>query len=375
MFRFLAMLLSLAAAAHAATFPGVFSRGLDSLWLTTIYGVKYEGATSTWGFQNGLYFAPTFTAATYGVDGLVLEPHLNGHTPYATSLVVWPTYLDSGGSANHMIAIDVMDVVGGDSSNMALRTRKGHVLLGDTVTAARLLQLGGGLQEHASLIRISRQISADTDRVLVGYPPGGAVMHDTLPLLSQALGQDYWFIQYQTAIDSAWVIVAHAGEKIEGFDSVALKSNIGISYLHLLGQGNRWRVLEHYEEGGIFAILGGVSPSVQDTAWYTLRNLTQITLRFKPLVGTSNAAGTAFSITGLNSNFTDATLDTSWTMTAGAMGYDSSAAVSLLCVAALAGTGISCQKTTYDAFKVGGRKGLRYGAEFTGRLPRPPSHR
>jgi len=333
-----------------------------------------EGIYSADGL-SGLYFSPTLYSPSYGVDAFRLEPHLRKHAPYFSTFVLYPPTLDSSGSVDHLTAFDIMDVAGGDSSNYAIRTRKGRVLIGDTLSAARLLQQGGGLQIHASLHRISRQISPDTDHVLIGYPPGGSVLHDTLPMLGSCIGCDYWFIQYQTAIDSAWVITPYAGEKIEGYDSIALKSNLGIARLHLFGQGNYWRVLDHHEEGAFGVTLGGVSPPVSDTAWYTLDDLIHVSIRLRPLVGTSNAAGNTFEITGLNTNFTDASLDTTYASTSAAIGLDNSVDAPLHCVIAWSGTGIECLKSATGAFTAANQKGIRNGVEFQGRLGQPASHR
>lgn len=347
-------------------------------------------------FYN-LYVGLDSVRSTYstpgGIDFQRLRWHLPaGHWPYVSVQSIYPPFIDSGASVEHLTALDIMDVVGGDISNYAIRTRKGRVLLGDTTTASRLLQQGGGLQYHAHLLRISRQISPDTDHVLIGHPPGGVVLHDTLPPLSKCVGCDFWFIQYQTAIDSAWVIHGRRGDSIntdsipgydsvladqtiEGFDSVTLKSNVGIARLHLLGQGNMWRVLDHHEEGAFSIALGGVSPTVFDTGWYTLDNLTSLRVRLRPMVGSSNTAGTSFPISGLTSSFTDPELDASYILTAAAIGQDSGVEVPLHCIAALSGAGIECRKSVGGPFSATGSKGIQYGVEFTGRLARPPSHR
>ncbi len=339
---------------------------LYDLYLRT--GVPSAETTST-----GLYYSPTL-GGVHGVDGMRLQPHLRGYNPYASVMILFPPIKDSGASVDHLTGMDVMDVVGGRYSNHAIKTRKGHVLIGDTLTASRLLQQGGGLQYHATLIRKSRQISADTDHVLIGYPDG-QIMRDTLPLLSNCLGCEYWLIQYQQPIDSPWVIIPHAGEKIETFDSLAMRSNIGISWVHLFGQGDRWRVLGAHEKGAFLSTLSGVSPAVGDTAYYTIDNLVDLRVKLKPLLGTSNAGGTLLSIFGFNSNFTDSTLDTTYTATTAALGQDSGAITAATCILFLSGNGMRCVKNDLTPWKAGGTKGISYGAEFYGRLPRPPRHR
>lgn len=368
-YRYRILLVLIALAALAATFPGNWSpfRG-------TSYGVKFIGTRSVAGSQIGLYFAPNFTAASYGIDGLRLEAHMGGYSPYASMVAIYPPIMDSAGRVDNLTGLDIMDIVRGTVSNVALRTRKGRVILGDTTTAARLLQLGGGLQLHATLLRKSRQISADTDQVLIGYPDG-EVMHDTLPLLSNCLGCDFWLMQYQIPIDYPWVIVPHAGESIEGFDSLSLRSNLGISWVHLFGQGNRWRVLGAHEKGAFLSTLTGVSPVKSDTAYYTLDNLVDLRVKLKPLLGTSNTAGTIISIFGFNTNFTDSTLDTTYTATTAALGQDSGAIAAMTCILFLSGSGMRCVKNDASPFKAHGTKGISYGAEFYGRLPRPPRHR
>lgn len=344
----------------SAMFPYI---GLD------IHSSRFVGMT-----QMGLYVEPTFSNAGHGLDGIRIQPHARRAAPYASMALIYPPVLDSGGSVGHLTGLDIMDMFGGDSSNYAIRTRKGRVLIGDTLSASRLLQQGGGLQYHATLIRRSRQISADTDHVLIGYPDN-QIMHDTLPLLSNCLGCDYWFIQYEIPIDSPWVIVPHAGEKIETFDSLSLRSNLGISWVHLYGQGDRWRVLGAHEKGAFLSTLTGISPTVADTGYYSIDNLVDLRVKIKPLLGASNTAGTVISIFGFNSNFTDTTLDTSYTATTAALGQDSGQIAAMTCILFLSGSGMRCVKNDASPFKSTGTKGISYGAEFYGRLPRPPRHR
>jgi hypothetical protein len=371
MLRVLVVLLSLSTAAMGVTVPGTWTP-----WRVTSYGMKFVGSRSTTTVQVGTYYSPTFTAASNGIDGLRLEPHVGGATPYFTTLSLYPPIVDSGGSVGHMTLLDLMDCIDGDSSCYAIRTRKGHVLIGDTLSAARLLQQGGGEQLHGSLLQKSRQISADTDHILIFYPDSGHTIHDTLALLSQCLGCDYWFIQYQISIDSPIVIVPHVGEKIEGFDSVSMRSNLGISILHLYGQGDRWRVLYHHEKGAWLAYMNTISDVAQDTAWYTIDNLTSVHAWTKPLSGTSSPSiGKAFGILGANANFTDASLDTTYTSVAAMDVQDSGIAVPGICTFYWNGAGTRCTKNDTTSFKGHGPKGPLRMLDFFRDLPRPPVHR
>lgn len=331
-----------------------------------------SGVPSAAGSSIGLYFEPTLSS-TYGVDGLRLAPHIIGDIPYASMLAINSPVMDSGGSVDHLTFIDGMDVIGGRLSNYFLRSRKGHVLIGDTLTAARLLQQGGGLQYHAVLIRESRNIAADTEHVLVGAPDTTR-LRDTLPLLSQAVGQDYLFILYHlSTADSGWVIYPRPGEKIDGYDSVILKSNLGRARLHLLGLGDRWRVLDHYEEGYTSLLMSEVSGTVGTSCLYSIDNLLNVKLRVLPVKGSSNSTANSFTLTGLNSNFTYPSSDTTYTAESSAIGLDS-IATAMQCVLYGSGSNITCYRNDFASFRALGNKGLVYGLNFQFRLENPAPH-
>lgn len=382
LFAFIAVAASLVLAQPDLTAPGrgrMYIRGGQGILgdSAILPGVALDIHSSTLSANSllGLYLENFFGGAASGSDGIRIHQRIHGFTPYYSGLLIYPPILDSSGNVNFITSLDIMDCVGADSACHSIQTRKGKAIIGDTLTAARLFQQGGGEQLHGSLLGRSRQISADTDHVMILYPDSGHTMHDTLPLLSQCLGCDYWFVQYQLPIDSPAVIIARAGDKIEGFDSVSMRSNLGISSLHLYGQGNKWRVLYHYEKGAWLAYLNTISDTAQDTAWYTINNLTDVHIWMKQLKGTSNSTNKAFGILGANTNFTDATLDTSYSSVAAMDGRDSGFAVPLHCVMFWSGVGIRCVKTDTTAFKGHGQKGTGYMMDFWRNLPRIPVHR
>jgi hypothetical protein len=370
------LILILAALSHGAErtrqdLINLVGRKGDETHLYDLYIRTGVASTDT---TSGTIFAPTLSNI-YGADPLRIQPHLRGRNAYASMLSIYSPILDSGASLWNGTLIDLFDCVDADTTCFAIRTRKGHVLIGDTLSAARLVQLGGGLQLHGSLVRTSRQIAPDTEEVLIGYPEGGHTMHDTLPLLSICLGCDYWVIQYQVAIDSPWVIIPHAGEKIEGFDSVGLRSNKGISYLHLFGQGDRWRVLAQHEEGVFLSSLGGISDLARDTGFYSVDNLLEVKVHVRRLLGTSNIGGATMSIFGLSRDFTDSLADTTLAATAPTVGRDSGITTPMTCLMFMNGTGIRCLKDNGANYAATLQKGTLYGMDFVGRLPRPARHR
>lgn len=316
--------------------------------------------------QAGIYLEPIYSPAGHGIDGIRIRPHIRGHVPYATLITLLPPVLDSGASVDHLVGIEVMDMFGGDSSNHSLVTHRGAILGGDTASWARLVRHGGGIEVHGSLLTVNRQLS-DTDYILVGYNSGRS-LHDTLPLLSLGPGLEYWMVQYAVAADSNWVIYPHAGEKIDGYDSIVLKSNLGKSWLHIVGLGNTWKILGRYEEGAWLANLNNITDTAKDTAWYYMRDVHHFHIQVKKLVGNGTLLAAAnFTVSGLDSRFTNTTLDTTRTCTSIAVGEDNTAFASLVCILPLngAGSAFRCSRTDFGVLNaLGGKRGLAYGVNF-----------
>lgn len=336
-------------------------------------GLNINSSLLTDTVQIGAYVAPGL-GGSVGDEGLRVRPSIRaftGHVPVFMSVHIYPPVIGAGAGAKRIYGIYMENQVGSDSGNGGIYTNLGPNSLGDTTYFRRLVQFNAGINYHGRVVSSSQRVTDSDYVVLVDISSGRVV--DTLPTLASSIGREYVFIQYSTAAAGNFTIKPWAGEKIETYDSLNMRSNIGISKIILLNTSTKWSILYQHEEGTFAAVLTGVSGTVTDTGFYTRDNL-NLLVRIKPLIGTSNA--TSFTITGADTRFCTTGTDTTYTGEAMVGGYNAGVKVAADC-GMLHSTGIiSCENvsTGYAAWTATGIKGLRFGINISTKLKTQPSY-
>jgi hypothetical protein len=324
--------------------------------------------------QIGIYSEPIVNAsATVGGVGIRVKPRTKadaGTIPYFHQMDIYPPVFGTGSRANDIVGLYINPIVGGLRTNTAIQVAGGLSYFNDTVWANKLAKFGGAMEFRGRVISSSQRLS-DTDYIVLADVATSAV-RCTLTTLAASISREYRFRQYSFTSAGNFVIYPSAGEKIETYDSICMRSNIGVSSVTLLNVSSKWIITEQHEEGLWSPSLTGVSGTVTDTGWY-IRDRQDVFLRIKPLLGTSNS--TSLGIGGLSTIFTTAGLDSTYTATQTAIGYNAGAKCAVACTLPMSGANIVCQNVSsgFAAWTNTGIKGVPYGLELRYHLPKQPS--
>jgi hypothetical protein len=348
---------------------------LDTAIIKKNVGLDVQSRSLTDTAQIGVLSEPYFSAAaTSGGAGIRIAPHtMNGagHLPYVHMLDIYSPLFGTASGGRYVYGLYINSINGSDSGNYAIYTNRGPNRLGDTTYFAKLVQFNSGINYHGRLVSASGAVTDSDYIVLVDISSGRVV--DTLPTLATSIGREYVFIQYSTAGAGNFTIKPRAGEKIETYDSICMRSNIGLSKVILVNTSTKWSILYQHEEGTFAATLTGVNAAVSDTGFYTRDNL-NCHIRIKPLVGTSNLG--TMTITGLDSRMLVTGLDTTYTAAETVLAYNSGAKAAALGIVTLGSGIVTLQNVSsgFAAWTTSGIKGVAYGYEVYYRLPKQPSY-
>ncbi len=337
-------------------------------------GLDVSSRTLTDSIQFGAVIQPSWnSAARTGGVGLRVAPKTTngaGALPYTHSLEVAPPSFGTASSSLGHIGIYGFNMVGGVGTNYFLYSNLGVSSFGDTTVMRKLAIFGAGIQLHGRIVSTSGRLT-DSDCVVLA-DNGSARVVDTLPTLASSIGRYYIIIQYPLVAAGSFVIKPSAGEKIETYDSLNLRSNIGISKVILVNMSTKWAILYQHEEGTFAATLNGVTGTVADTGYYTRDNL-NVFVRVKPLTGTSNAG--TMTISGVDARVLNPAADTTFTAQQTIPAWNNSAKVAAVCVMTQSTGIITCENVSsgFAAWTASGIKGFRYGIELAYKLRTQPT--
>lgn len=345
-------------------------------------GLDVNPSSLTGDVQVGAYINPmcdsTADAACIGMRIMPKSRTAAGHMSYFYGLELFPPFLGSSpNSFGHLTMLNVEDAIGADSSNTAIKTGLGKVVFGDSVMHMHNTIFNGAINYKLRRLADSVVRLSDTDHVLL-FDLSVKAVRCTLPLISASVGREIKFIQLGSTTVAPLTILPNVGEKIETFDSLHLRSNLGLSAITLQNIATKWAITYHQEQGIFQAQSTNFSSTINDTGWYTW-SWPNVFVRIKPIVGTSNSA--SFGITGPNNLFTISGLDSTYSATWAGLAYNNAQLRSAACIMPLNGNGIACARDTAQlsgssmlatSWATSGTKGLPYGIEFKYRLPRWP---